>query len=42
MATKKSWKQLVKQADADQNKRVDVYVFSNGRKFKEKRNPYGN
>ena len=42
MATKKSWAQIVKDKDPEYKERQDEYIFSNNRKFKEKKNPYGN
>ena len=41
MAGKKTWKQVVQEADQDRNKEVDVYIFAKGkRKFKDRRDPY--
>jgi hypothetical protein len=43
MAKKKSWKQIVKEADPDHGKDHEqpVYIFGNGvRTFKGKKNPY--
>ena len=38
----KSWSQLVKSVDPEVDKRQDAYQFSNGRTFKQKKDPYGN
>ena len=37
MAKSKSWRQLVEEADKDREKKDDAYIFSNNRKFKDKK-----
>jgi hypothetical protein len=36
----KSWRQLVKSVDPDVDKREVAYEWSNGKKFKQKKDPY--